>query len=692
MNKIEIDFLDNKLVLETGKLAKQANGAVTIQHGKTVILTTAVSNDTAGPDVGFFPLTCQFLMKYYSHGKFPGGFIKRENRPSDHEILMSRLMDRPIRPLFEKWFAAETQVISTVLSYDKACSPESFAILGASASLMLSDMPFSQPIAGVRVGYVNEQFVANAHPAVMKDSALNLFMVASKDAIVMVEAHADQVSEEIMLEALDFGYNTVQPLIQIQEELVKIAGKTKKQAPPEPESVVDSAEISAAIGAELKKALFEETKIERNKLVAQVKASAIEKYAADDEKKQKAVTLLLNEMTKKIIRQEILENQKRVDARTSKDIRPITCELGILPNAHGSALFTRGETQALVTLTLGTKEDAQIIDNGISNEQKRFYLHYNFPSYSVGEARRMGPPNRREIGHGRLAEKSIQSLLPVPDQNFPYTIRLVSEILESNGSSSMATVCGSSLALMDGGVPLTTAVAGIAMGLVKEGDKYIILSDILGDEDHVGDMDFKVAGTNEGITGLQMDIKIAGLSQDLLKEALTQAKEGRLHILDNMNGIISESKSTLASNAPRYVQYKVDTAKIKKIIGTGGQTIKSIVSQTGVKIDISDNGMVNIAAYDQKSAEAALNIIQSLTKELEPGEVYEGVVKKVTSYGAYLECLPGIDGYLHIADITHRHVDDISDYLKDGQVVKVRAQAHRDKRGNVRLSSKEFMD
>ena len=679
-------------ILETGKLAKQASGAVTIKHGNTLILTTAVYNSGAAPDVGFFPLTCQFLMKYYSHGKFPGGFIKRENRPSDHEILMSRLMDRPIRPLFEKWFVAETQVMSTVLSYDKACSPESLAILGASASLMLSDMPFSKPIAGVRVGYVNEQFVANADPSVMQDSTLNLFMVASKDAIVMVEADANQLSEEIMLKALDFGYNTVQPLIQMQEEFVKTAGKVKIKAPQVPEEVVDSAKISEAISVELKKALFEKTKIERNKLVNQVKVSAIEKYADGDEKKHKAVSAILSEMTKKIIRQEILENQKRVDARTGKDIRPITCELGILPNAHGSALFTRGETQALVSLTLGTKEDAQIVDNGISNEQKRFYLHYNFPSYSVGEARRMGPPNRREIGHGKLAERSIQSLLPVPDQNFPYTVRLVSEILESNGSSSMATVCGSSLALMDGGVPLSTAVAGIAMGLVKEGDKYEILSDILGDEDHVGDMDFKVAGTKEGITGLQMDIKITGISQDLLKMAMMQAKEGRLHILENMNKVIEKSKTNLASNAPRFIQYKVDTAKIKKVIGTGGQTIKGIVSQTGVKIDISDSGMVNIAAYDQKSAEAALNIIQSLTKELEPGEVYEGVVKKVTSYGAYLECLPGIDGYLHIADITHKHVDDISDYLKEGQVVKVRAQAHRDKRGNVRLSSKEFID
>ena len=631
-------------------------------------------------------------MKYYSHGRFPGGFIKRENRPSDHEVLMSRLMDRPIRPLFEKWFSAETQVISTVLSYDPVCSPESFAILGASASLMLSDMPFSQPIAGVRVGYVNEKFVANADPSVMQDSTLNLFMVASKDAIVMVEADAHQLSETIMLEALDFGYKTVQPLIKIQEELTKAVGKIKIKQPVKPAEVIDSAEVSKAVSSELKKALFEKTKIGRTKLVAQVKKSALEKYALEDEKKQKAVKQLLDEMMKTIIRQEILENQKRVDARGSKDVRPITCELGILPNAHGSAVFTRGETQALVVLTLGTKEDAQIVDDGISNDHKRFYLHYNFPSYSVGEARRMGPPSRREIGHGRLAEKSIQSLLPVPDQDFPYTVRLVSEVLESNGSSSMATICGSSLALMDGGVPISDAVAGIAMGLVKEGDKYVILSDILGDEDHVGDMDFKVAGTKEGITGLQMDIKISGLSQDLLKEALTQAKEGRVHILDTMNKSIKESKSTLASNAPRFVQYKVDTAKIKKIIGAGGQTIKSIVSQTNVKIDISDNGMVNIAAYNQKNAEAALNIIQSLTKELEPGEIYEGVVKKITSYGAYLECLPGIDGYLHIADITHKHVDDISDYLKEGQVVKVRAQAHRDKRGNVRLSSKEFMN
>ena len=687
MNKKEIDLSGVPLVLETGKLAKQANAAVTVKYGNTVVLTVAVGSDNIDPNVPFFPLTCQFYIKHYAQGRIPGGFIKRENRQSDFEILTSRLMDRPIRPLFEDWYKAETQVISTVLSYKEEFSPEPLAILGASASLLFSDLPYHMPIAGVKVGYLNGNFLANPTPSLLENSLLDLFVVASDNSIVMVEANAKQLDEDIMLKGLDFGFQYVQPIIQAQKDLAKEVVKTKMTIPVELAKKIEipENELTTKVKPQLQEALFISTKIERSKKVKAVIKEAISNYA--NEENETAIKEYLDKTIKEIIRQEILINKKRVDGRGEKDIRPITCEVGILPETHGSALFTRGETQALVVLTLGTKEDAQNVDNVVSNEQKRFYLHYNFPAFSVGEVKRAGPPSRREIGHGRLIEKSVVNLLPSFNQNFPYTVRLVSEILESNGSSSMASVCASSLALMDGGVPITDAVAGIAMGLIKDREQYVILSDILGDEDHVGDMDFKVAGTKDGITGLQMDIKIDGLSQELMKQALLQAREGRLKILDTMAQTISQSRVTLASNAPRYIQYKVDTSKIKKIIGTGGQTIKSIVSQTGVKIDIDDSGMINIAAYDKKSGENALVIIQDIIKEIEIGKIYEAVVKKVIAFGAFVECLPGIDAFLHITDISNQHIDKLEDYYKEGQVVTVKAVGY-DKRGKVRVSVK----
>lgn len=688
MNKIAINLSGNPLTLETGKLAKQANAAVTVKHGNTVILTAVVGKDTIDPNVSFFPLTCQFYIKHYAQGRIPGGFIKRENRQTDFEILTSRLMDRPLRPLFDDWYKAETQVISTVLSYKDESPPEPLAILGASASLLISDLPYHTPIAGVRVGYLNREFLANPSSSVLENSLMNLFVVASEHSIVMVESDAKQLDEDTMLKGLDFGFQYVQPMIKMQKELAQQVGKSKMTIPVELAKKIEIPEdkILAKVKPQLQEGLFIPTKIERAKKVKEVIKLAISEYA--NEENEAEVKKYLDKIVKDIIRTEILENKKRLDGRKENDIRAITCEVGILPETHGSALFTRGETQALVILTLGTKEDAQNVDNVVSSGQKKFYLHYNFPAFSVGEVKRAGPPSRREIGHGKLIEKSIESLLPPFDQNFPYTVRLVAEILESNGSSSMASVCASSLALMDGGIPITNPVAGIAMGLVKEQDKYVILSDILGDEDHVGDMDFKVAGTKDGITGLQMDIKIKGLSQELLKQALMQAREGRLKILETMSRTLSQSRVTLASNAPRYIQYKVDTSKIKKIIGTGGQTIKSIVSQTGVKIDINDSGMVNIAAYDKKSAEAALVIIQDLVKELEIGQIYEGVIKKITTFGAFVECLPGLDAFLHIADISTEHIDRLEDYFKEGQVVTVKATGY-DKRGNVRVSVKE---
>jgi polyribonucleotide nucleotidyltransferase len=688
MKKIEIDLSGTPLVLETGKMAKQANGAVSVKYGNTFLLTASVGSDNIDPNASFFPLTCQFYIKHYAQGKIPGGFIKRENRQSDFEILTSRMVDRPIRPLFEDWYKAETQVITTVMSYKEEFSPEPLAILGASTSLLISDLPFHTPIAGVRVGYLDEKFIANPAAANLEKSLLDLFIVASDNSIVMVESSAKQLDEDIMLKALDFGFQYVQPIIKMQKDLAKEVGKPKMTIPVDLAKKVEipEKEISESTEPKLKEALFIKTKIERSKKVKEVIKQALSEHS--NEENESTVRSYLDQMVKNIIRGEILTNKKRVDGRGDRDIRAITCELGILPETHGSALFTRGETQALVILTLGTKDDAQNVDNVVSNEQKKFYLHYNFPAFSVGEVKRAGPPSRREIGHGRLIEKSVESLLPALDQNFPYTVRLVSEILESNGSSSMASVCGASLALMDGGVPTGGHVAGIAMGLVKENENYVILSDILGDEDHVGDMDFKVAGTKNGITGLQMDIKIDGLSQELMREALMQAKEGRLKILDTMEKTIPQSKTELAFNAPRYIQYKVDTSKIKKIIGTGGQTIKSIVNQTGVKIDINDSGIVNIAAYNQKSAEEALVIIQSLVQELEIGKIYEAVVKKIITYGAFVECLPGLDGFLHIADISNEHIEKLEDHLKEGQMVTVKATGY-DKRGNVRVSIKE---
>ena len=689
MNKIEIDLQGTPLIIETGKIAKQTNGSVTVQYGNTVLLTTAVGSDKIDPNIDFFPLTCQFYIKHYAHGKIPGGFIKRENRQTDFEILTSRLVDRPIRPLFEDWYKAETQVISTVMSYDARFSLEPLSILGASTSLLISDLPYHTPIAGINVGYKDQQFIANPTISDLQDSLLDLFVVASDNSIIMVEANAKQIDEDIMLKALNFGFEFVQPIIKMQKDLAQEVKKPKikkEHFVVKEEIKIPKEEILRELHPLLKEALFTPTKVERKKKSKEVQKAILKKYANEENEIQ--IKDLIAKTVKEIIRAEIINHKKRVDGRKEKDIRPIHCELGILPETHGSAIFTRGETQALVVLTLGTKDDAQSVDNVVSNEQKQFYFHYNFPSFSVGEVKRAGPPSRREIGHGRLIEKSVENIMPALDQNFPYTIRLVSEILESNGSSSMASVCGASLALMNGGVPIEDSIAGIAMGLVKEENKYVILSDILGDEDHVGDMDFKVAGSKKGITGLQMDIKIDGLSQELMKEALYQAREGRMKILNIMEQTIEKSRPTLASNAPRYIQYKVDTSKIKKIIGTGGQTIKSIVQQTGAKIDINDTGMVNIAAYNKKSAEAALLIIQNLVKEIEIGKVYDAVVKKIMNFGAYVECLPGLDGFLHIADISNEHIDRIEDYLKEGQIVSVKATGY-DKRGNVRVSIKE---
>lgn len=686
MKKIEIDYQGQKLSLETGRIAKQANGAVLVTYGETVVLVTAVSSKD--PSVGdFFPLTCVYQVKTYSQGKILGGFVKRERMPSEMETLISRMIDRPIRPLFAEGFSNETQVIATVMSYDPNANPAIAALLGASAALAISDIPFATPVAAVNIGKINGQLVVNPSPEQLKDSDLDLLLVGKQDAIVMVESGANQLTEAEMLEALDFGQQAIQPLIEMQRQLIAELGKAKMafEAAKIPEHLAQK--IAAAADQPLKECLAITTKIERYAAfdVAKKKLKA-ELVTEGGEITSAMVSEVFSHHKSAIMREQILKEGKRVDGRGTKDIRPITCELGILPKAHGSALFTRGETQAIVVTTLGTKDDEQMVEDPTGLYYKNFYLHYNFPPYSVGEVKRLGAPGRREIGHGNLAERGLRPLLPSKDA-FPYTVRVVSEITESNGSSSMATVCGGSLALMDAGVPMGTPVAGVAMGMISEGSNYSILSDILGDEDHIGDMDFKVVGTENGITALQMDIKIDGLSLEMLKDALEQAKAGRLHILGEMSKAISEGREKVNENAPRFIQCKIPQAKIRELIGPGGKVIKALQAETGAKIDIDDSGLVNIASNNQESAEKALALIRELTLEVEIGATYEGEVKKIVDFGAFVEILPNTQGLVHVSEISDERVERVEDVLSEGQVVMVKAIG-RDKRGKLKLSMK----
>jgi len=686
MKKIEIDYQGQKLSLETGRIAKQANGAVLVTYGETVVLVTAVSSKD--PSTGdFFPLTCVYQVKTYSQGKILGGFVKRERMPSEMETLISRMIDRPIRPLFAEGFSNETQVIATVMSYDPNANPAIAAMLGASAALAISDIPFATPVAAINVGKINGQLVVNPSPEQLKESDLDLLLVGKQDAIVMVEAEANMLSEEDMVAALEFGHKACLPLIQMQKDLAKKVGKKKKTVTVNeiPKDAVKA--IEKAARKPLEKALGIKTKIERYAALDEAKAAVKEELLVEgSEITKEMISKVFSELKSNMMREMVLKKGIRVDGRGLTDVRPIQIELGILPKAHGSALFTRGETQAIVVTTLGTKDDEQMVEDPSGLYTKPFYLHYNFPPYSVGEVKRLGAPGRREIGHGNLAERGLRKVLPM-GEGFPYTIRVVSEITESNGSSSMATVCGGSLSMMDAGIPVASPMAGVAMGMVSEGKNAAILTDILGDEDHIGDMDFKVVGTEEGITALQMDIKIDGLSLDLVAKALAQAKEGRLHVLKEMAKAIDGARENVSSNAPRFIQCKINPAKIREIIGPGGKVIKGIQAETGAKLDIDDSGMVYISSNDLESAERALALIRELTQEVEIGAIYEGEIKKIVDFGAFVEILPGTQGLVHVSEISDERVENVSDVLSEGQVVKVKAVG-LDKRGKLRLSMK----
>ena len=687
---VEMELGGKKLTIETGELAKQANGAVLISYNETVALVTAVASKEPVKGKDFFPLMCEYREKTYAAGKIPGGFFKREGRPSEKEILTSRLMDRPIRPLFEDGFANDTQVICYPLSHDKENDPDILGILGASAALIISDIPFLNPIGAVRVGRVEGKFICNPTYDQLNESDLNLVVAGTKDAIVMVEGEANELSEHEMVEALMFGHEEIKKLVDLQNKLREIAGKPKRvvEKPQKNEDLIEKVTRSAK--EKLTDALFIKEKIAMYDAVSVIVKDTISEIGSEeDEGLDKEIKAILSGLEKEIVRHHIIEKETRSDGRGLKDIRTISGRVKALPRTHGSSLFTRGETQALVVLTLGTSSDEQIMDRLEGRTKKSFMLHYNFPPFSVGETKFIGSPGRREIGHGALAERSISKVLP-SNEEFPYTIRIVSDILESNGSSSMATVCGSSLSLMDAGVPIKTPVAGIAMGLIKEGDKIAILSDILGQEDHLGDMDFKVAGTAEGITGLQMDIKIDGVTKDLLETALQQAKEGRLFILGKMNEIIDSSRKELSPYAPRIITMQIKTERIKDVIGPGGKTIRGIIDKTGVTVDIDDKGLVSLGSPDESRLNEAIQIIEGLTQSPEKGCIYTGIVKKIMDFGAFVEILPGIDGLVHISQIAPHRIDKVTDVLKEGDEVKVKV-LEIDRDGKIRLSRKEAL-
>ena len=691
METVSTAFGKATLTLETGKLAKQANGSILVRYGDTVVLVAATADKGSGVGADFFPLSVHYVEKAYAAGRIPGGVFKREGRLSESETLTSRLIDRPLRPSFDENYLAETLIMATVLSSDQDNAPDIAAMIGASAALCVSDIPFYQPSGGIRVGRINGEFVVNPTAAELEESELNIIMAASKDAILMVEGEAKEVSEEVMLDALWFGQEQIQPIIQIQEELMQRCGKPKREvAIPEIDEELRT-KVTAASQPKLVAALQITEKQERyqrlDAVVDEVLAEVFPEGSEpsnDDVGQAKSV---IGSVKKKVMRERILKDQIRIDGRGPKDIRQIDCEARILPRAHGSALFTRGETQALGVVTLGTKEDEQLIDSLHGVSYKNFMLHYNFPSFCVGEARPPRGPGRREIGHGHLAERGLSHLLPTREE-FPYTIRLVSEVLESNGSSSMATVCSGSLAMMDAGIPLKAAAAGIAMGLIYDDGQTSILSDILGDEDHLGDMDFKVVGTTTGITALQMDIKIKGLTREIVKASLEQACEGRLHILKIMGDTLEQSRAGLSSYAPRFITHKIPPDKISIVIGPGGKMIKSIVERTGVKINISDDGLVSIASGDHKAVDAALEIVRDLTRTVEIGTVYDGIVKRVVDFGAFVEVFPGTEGLVHISNLAEGRVRAVTDVIREGDTVKVKAMG-LDKRGKLQLSIKD---
>ena len=658
-----------------------------VSYGETVVLVTVVANKEPREGADFFPLTVDYQERTFAAGKIPGGFFKREGRPSEREILTSRLVDRALRPLFPDGFLCETQVVASVLSVDRENDADTIALIGASAALHVSEIPFRGPIAGVRIGRIRGALVVNPLQSQFESSDVNLFVAAGRDAIVMVEGGAKVVSEEEMLEALFLAQEAVKPILEAQDEIVRVAGKPKREFVAVPRDA-ELFERIRSLGAEkLHTALVTPTKHERAAAVSAVKKEIKTALAEEYAGREKEISGMLEELEGQVLRALVVSENRRVDGRGLTDIRPISCEVGILPRTHGSALFTRGETQALVVATLGTGSDEQKVDALIGEQYKKFMLHYNFPAFSVGEARPLRGPGRREIGHGALAERAVAAIVP-DESDFPYTIRVVSEILESNGSSSMATVCGGTLSLMDAGVPIKALVAGIAMGLIKEGEEIRILSDILGDEDHLGDMDFKVAGTAEGITALQMDIKIFGVTREIMKQALYQARDGRLHILEQE---LPESRSQVSAHAPRITTLKVKQDKIRDLIGPGGKMIRSIIEETGVKIDVEDDGTVYVASADGDSMSKALAKINRVTAEAEVGKIYKGTVRKIVDFGAFVEILPGTDGLVHISQIGPGRIRRVSDVLKEGDEIMVKV-LEVDRQGKIRLSQREVLE
>jgi len=687
---VTLEWGGRPLVFETGRMAKQADGAILAQYGETVVLVTVVASKKPREGADFFPLSVDYMEKTYAAGKIPGGFFKREGRPGTREILSARFIDRTLRPLFPNGYLNEVQIIATVLSADEENDPDILAISAASAALEISKIPFAGPIAGVKVGRINGEFVINPSAEMSLESELDIVVAGSQDAIVMVEGSAENVSEKVLLDAIMFGHESIQGVINIQKDLKSRAGKEKMIFT---EAVIDS-EIEEKVRQKatepMRSALLISEKLDRYDKLREIRETVIEEVVAEHEDGGGQIRAVIEKIESELIRGQILTEGKRIGGRTPVDIRQIDCEVSVLPRTHGSSLFTRGETQAMVAVTLGTAGDEQRIDSLAGESRKAFMLHYNFPPFSVGEARFLRGTSRREIGHGFLAEKAIAQILPSAE-DFPYTIRIVSEVLESNGSSSMASVCGSTLSLMDAGVPIKAPVAGIAMGLIQDGDNIIILSDILGDEDHVGDMDFKVAGTREGITAIQMDIKIDGLTSEILGKALEQAREGRLHILDKMAQTIKDPREDLSPRAPRIEIVKVRPDKVSVIIGPGGKNIKNIIATAGVKVDVDDDGNVMIASPDKESIDKAIAMVKGLVEEAEVGKFYLGKVQKIMDFGAFVEIIPGTDGLVHISQLDNDRVQNVRDVLNEGDEVLVKV-LEIDPQGKIRLSRKAALN
>lgn len=684
---------NHDVTLETGEIARQAGGAVLVNMADTVVLVTAVGNRNVREGTDFFPLTIDYQEKFYAGGRIPGGFFKREGRPTEKETLTCRLIDRPIRPLFPAGFHHEVQVVATVMSLNPEVDADIPALIGASAALKLTGLPFAGPIGAARVGYIDGEYVLNPDVSALETSKLDLVVAGTNKAVLMVESQAELLSEDVMLGAVNYGHDQLQTVINAINELAEEAGTGtfEWEAPVKDEEL--QAAIQSIVGDRLAAAYQIKDKKERRDALSVLKDEVMAQLHDDVEEPKWNGTQLMKYFKNEeytTMRSGVISTKERIDGRNLTTVRPISCRVGVLPRTHGSALFTRGETQAVVVTTLGTARDAQLIDAPTGEEKDHFLLHYNFPPYSVGETGRMGGPKRREIGHGRLARRGVTAVMPTME-DFPYTIRVVSEITESNGSSSMASVCGSSLSMMDAGVPLKAPVAGIAMGLIKEGDDFVVLSDILGDEDHLGDMDFKVAGTSEGVTALQMDIKIDGITKEIMEQALSQARDGRMHILGEMSKSLEEARSDLSDYAPRLLTIKIHPDKIREVIGKGGSTIQAITKETGTTIDIDDDGTIVIASVDRAGAEAAKKKIEQITADVEPGAIYEGKVAKIMDFGAFVTILPGRDGLVHVSQISNERVENVSDHLSEGDTVRVKV-LEVDKQGRIRLSMKAIAE